>query len=154
MIDLNLQHIASEGGICQAGNRTDLILCFPLAVFEFLMTEPFLHQLFGYLDTALIVLQDCQHTLTADGCNHTLQLSNTAFSCIISNQEADHFIIDFQLRCFQTVFLDLLRHQMTLGNLDFLQLGIGAELDDFQTVTQRIWYILQIICRCDKEYLA
>src|SRR6185437_15033956 len=134
----DLQGLAAHFGPGQAGDHTDLIFAFHLAVAEFphagIGSEVFRTD----FDRLRLIRDDFLHGLARQVCDLAFEIANARFTGVIADEVAQTRIGDLPFAFAKAMRLDLFRDQVTLGNLDFLILGVTRDADDLHAVHQRL----------------
>ena len=83
------------------------------------------------------IQQQLLNGLTAQLGDFTLQATNARFTGVVTNNADNGAVVDGQFAFFQRVAFDLLRQQVTLGDVQFFIFGVTREANHFHTVQQR-----------------
>ena len=102
-------------------------------------------QVFGRdLDLVERAFQDLAQRLAGQTRHFPLQRADAGFTGIVTDQVAHRGLGHLELAILQAMGVDLLGHQMALGNLDLLVLGIAFEPDDLHAVEQRLRQVQRV----------
>ena len=88
-----------------------------------------------------LVQQDAFDCLATDFGDFTLQAAHTRLAGVVANHPDQRRILNGDLGWLQAVALDLLGHQVLLGNVELLVLGVTGQTDHFHPVQQRTRYV-------------
>ena len=115
------------------------------------MAEPFVDQLAADADVLLAVLEDRQDALAAQRSDDSFELTDAGFTSVVADQIGQDIFRKRELGSFQTVGFQLLLDQMVLGDIQFLDLGVGTELDDLETVSELVRDIVHVVRGRDEQ---
>src|SRR5215472_12989142 len=106
------------------------------------------HQLFG------LALGDPARLLAAYRSDVALQIAHAGFARVMPADEANRFFREFNLIRFESVLFDLLRNQVTLGDVRLIVFSVALQFDDLHTIAQRLWNRVEHVGGADKEHLG
>src|SRR3569623_1675866 len=135
---LDGEQIAADFGPCQAGDLTHRIVLLGPSVAEAFHAEVFLEV--AALDGDLFGLgleQNFLHHLAAQFGALAFEITHAGLARVVADDVPDGPFGDVDLILFETVGLDLLRHQIALGDVELFVLGISRDADHFHAVEQR-----------------
>ena len=92
------------------------------------------------------------HTLAANLADLTFQTTDTGFARVVANDVNDGFISNRQFVFLQTVRLELLRDQVTLGDVQLFIFRVARQMDHFHTVKQSARNV-QRVTRCHEHHI-
>src|SRR5262249_29020839 len=72
---------------------------------------------------------------------------------VVVDDTAECILLEFALLWFQSIFFELPRHEVPLGDLEFLALGVTGDGDHFDPVAQRFRYAFEVIGGPDENHL-
>ncbi len=84
-----------------------------------------------------LIQQQLFNGFTAQLGDFTLQATNPRFTRVVTNNADNGAIVDGQLAFLQRVTFDLLRQQVTLGDVKLFIFGVTGEANHFHTIQQR-----------------
>src|SRR5437016_14637211 len=89
----------------------------------------------------------------ADSRDLALQFAYAGFVCVIVNDLSKCVLLEFALFRLESVFLQLPLYEISLGNFDFLALGVTGYGNHFNPIPQRFGHALDVVRRADEDYL-
>ena len=133
---LNKQNLATYARPCQTRYHTGIVIALVDVAVEGRFAQQVLNLVGRHLQVGqLTVLGLAQSQLAEALVNLLLQLTDTALAGILFDNLLDGGFVEVQLLlCLQSVVLLLLRHEVTLGNLDFLLGDVAAHLNNLHAV--------------------
>ncbi len=84
-----------------------------------------------------LIEQQLFDRLTTQLGDFTLQATHARFTGVIANDADDRAVFNGQFAFFQCVTFNLLRQQVTTGNVQFFVFGVARKTDHFHTIQQR-----------------
>ena len=81
-----------------------------------------------------------------------LQLAHAGFARVFLDQLAQRGLGEFHFLPREAMLLNLARHEITFGNLQFFGFGVAGQFDDFQPVAQRGMNRVQPVRRGDEQH--
>src|SRR4051794_24769481 len=114
------------------------------------------HRRLGRLERAVgrLRLGDLAGDLAADRPDLALQRAHARLARVVGDDAAQRLVADRDPRLLEAVALDLARHEVALGDLQLLVLGVAGELDDLHAVAQRPGHPVEVVGRADEHDLA
>ena len=137
-VDLDLERRATDGCPRKARDKADLIGRDVRLRQEFADAEEILKIAAGDGNALGRLVGDEAHgALAAERGDLPFETAHAGLARVAGNDLADRVVGDTYLRALHAVLFQLLRQQMALGNLQFLLVRIGSQLNDLHPVEQR-----------------
>src|SRR5438093_4286301 len=149
----DVQYFAASRRVRQTGNDsrfTGLELCF---AHVFRRTEHLRHQFRRDRCMLDFSARNLRRNAPAHSCDLALQFAHAGFVCVIVNHAAERFLLPFTLLGFESVFLQLPLHEVSLCDLEFLALGVTGYGNHFNPIAQRFGHAFDVVRRTDEDYL-
>ena len=147
------QRYAADDGPGQSRAYADFLLVSDDIEMIFLLAEQFLHLRGGQADLLCVSGHVLAGNSSAKRSDFPLQITYARLSGVVIDDGLDSSLRKADMVFCQAVLFDLLRHQILLGDLEFLFFGITADLDDFHSVQQRPWNRLRRVGSRDEHDL-
>src|SRR5437867_1469927 len=149
----DVQYFAASRRVSQTGNDsrfTGLELCF---AHVFRRAEHLRHQFRRDRCMLDFSARNLRRNTPADSRDLALQFAYAGFVCVIVNDLSKCVLLEFALFRLESVFLQLPLYEISLGNFDFLPLGVTGYGNHFNPIAQRFGHALDVVRRADKDYL-
>ena len=131
------QQLAADLGPGKAGDHADLIVGLDLAVAEARHAEIVRQVVRRDLHRLRLLAQDLGHRLAPELHQLALEVADAGFARVGLDDRPQRVVADRKLLRLQGVVARHLRHQVPLGDLDLLVLGVAGDADDLHAVHQR-----------------
>mmetsp|Transcript_1290 Transcript_1290/g.2587 ORF Transcript_1290/g.2587 Transcript_1290/m.2587 type:complete len:244 (-) Transcript_1290:1420-2151(-) len=139
-----MQQVATYRGIGQTGDDTDGIGILRQTVAVLLHAEKFVEILGRYDDFLNLFAHDLGHGLPRQLADFPLEIPHPRLAGIGADHLVQSLRLQRELVSLQAVVLDLLRNQMTVGNLRLLVLGVAGQRNDLHPVKQRTRHVVGV----------
>src|SRR5438034_1018145 len=149
----DVQYFAASRRVSQTGNDsrfTGLELCF---AHIFRRTEHLRHQFRRDRCILDFSTRNLRRNTPADSCDLALQFAHAGFVCVIVNDLSKRVLLEFALFRLESVFIQLPLYEISLGNFDFLALGVTGYGNYFNPIPQRFGHALDVVRSADEDYL-
>src|SRR6266496_2326668 len=149
----DMQYFAASRRVSQTGNDSrfaGLELCFANI---FRRAEHLRHQFRRDRCMLDFSTRNLRRNTPANSCNLALQFAHARFVCVIVNDLSKRVLLEFALFRLESVFLQLPLYEISLGNFDFLALGVTGYGNHFNPIPQRFGHALDVVRRADEDYL-
>ena len=111
----------------------------------------------SFIDTALrpgaVGLGHLPGDLAAHRPDLALELADAGLARVVADDRPQAAVGEGDPRLPQPVALDLAGHEVALGDLELLLLGVAGELDDLHPVAQRTRHAVEVVGRADEHDL-
>ena len=118
------------------------------------LTEQIIHSLLGQLHGLHFGGRDLARDLARHLSDLPLELAHTSLTRVPRYHLAHRVVIQQQLTLLEPRLGELARDQESLGDRQFIALGIAAELDFFHAVQQRTRDVLPVVGRRDEQHFG
>ena len=135
---LDRQQFAAHLGPGKARDDPDHVLVLGLTVAEHAHAGEFLQVLPGERHLLGFLGNDLHHCLASQLGDLPLQRPDASLAGVVADEVVQRIVMDRPLLQLQPVGLALLGHQVSLGDLDLLVLGVAGDADDLHAVQQRL----------------
>ena len=143
--------VAAHGCVIHPGSDADLVLARLALGVDRGAAEQVVHVRRGDGDTLHLTRRDSAGHLAGKFADPPLQLAHARLARIARDDRADGLVGDGQLLGAEALLAHLAGHQVALGDLQLLPLGVPRELDLLHAVEQRPGDRLQEVRRGDEE---
>ena len=133
---LNMKHFTTHRCPGKAVDNTYLIFVQIFLANIFFSAQIAMQSLCGHLNSALVPFRHFSSHLAAHFADFPFQITQTGFTSVFGDNFTDCFIIKTNVLCFKTVFLNLTRNQIALGNLQLFLLGVTGQINNLHPVAQ------------------
>ena len=100
-----------------------------------------------------LALGELARDLAADRADLALEVAHAGLARVALDDLAQRLVGELELRLHQAVLLDLPRHQVALGDLELLLLGVAGQLDHLHPVAQRRRDRVELVRGGDEQHL-
>src|SRR5437867_703189 len=149
----HVQYFAASRRVSQTGNDSRFTGLEPCFANIFLRAEHLCHQF--RCDRCMLDFsaRNLRRNTPADSRDLALQFAHAGFVCVIVNDLSKRGLLEFALFRLESVFIQLPLYEISLGNFDFLTLGVTGYGNHFNPIAQRFGHALDVVRRADKDYL-
>ena len=147
----DMQDLATHRCPGQTIDHTDLVVVQILLAQVFRRPQESMQPLGSHLDAFLRTFRHLAGHLATDRTDIAFQVAQAGFTGVLGNNLADDVIVKTDMLVLQPVFLDLARHQIALGDLQLLLLGVAGQADNLHTVAQGRRHRVDLVGRGDEH---
>ena len=148
---LDEEDLTSHLGPCEAGNDSRSLIAL-LHVMRVGRKAEILPQMILLYGLRIFLLEGyllCCHARHLG--DLLLETAHARLACIFVNDLCERALVELELTFFETMLLDLLRHEIVLRDLDLLLCEVSADIDHLHTVLEGRLNAVYIVRRGDKQ---
>src|SRR5438093_13406876 len=149
----DVQYFAASRRVSQTGNDTRFAGLEPCFANIFRRAEHLRHQFRRDRCMLNFSTRNLRRNTPADSRDLALQFAYAGFVCVIVNDLSKRVLVPIDLLGLESVFFQLPLYEISLGNFDFLALGVTGYGNHFNPIPQRFGHALDVVRRADEDYL-